>query len=254
MDKKTAKSILDFTGRFSVRAGKIKRFEAHSCVDGDTLAEHHHRLQRLLACIAPHLKHEFPKEKDLVGKISIILTLHDDDEIMVGYDVTTQLKNHNGSEYEKEIRDYKKATTKLGKKTQGFLVPIFAAFRHRNTRATKIAKALDNLAGNSVLIEQKFALINPNSTKFTIEYAEKVLGASKTTDALVDTQIKQMVEYRKYLLKYPKEVEKLLNHNLKIHDLKEKRRVLIKAKELLKIDVLKHKWEPERTLIPLDQM
>ena len=246
------REILDFVGEFATKAGKIRRFEAHPYVDGDSLSEHHHRLQRLLVCIAPYLKEEFPEEKDLIENISMILTLHDDDEIMVGFDVTTQLKNHDTA-FEEEVSDFKKAVLKLGNESQNFMIPAFAAFRMRESRAAKIAKALDNLAGNQVLVEQKFALINPNPSKFTMNYAEKVHGASRATDALIDAQLSQIVEYRKYLRAHPEEIEPLLAP-LKISDEKEKQRVLKKAKELLEIDVVTHVWDPDQTLVPLDKL
>ena|SRR3989344_5768331 len=248
-----AKEILDFVGDFTTRATRIRRFEAHPYVDGDNLAEHHHRLQRLLVCIAPYLKEEFPEEKDLVEKVSAILTLHDDDEIMVGYDVITQLKNHETRDVE-EMRDFKDAISKLGEKSQEYMIPAFNAFRTKNTLADKIAKSLDNLASNQVLIEQRFGLINVNCAKFTIEYGGKVRGASKTTDALIDAQIEQIVEYRRYLRSHPKELERLLDAHYKNMDPKERARIINKAKELLEIDVLTHTWDPERTLVPLDKL
>src|SRR3989344_4160953 len=130
------REILDFVGEFATKAGKIRRFEAHPYVDGDSLSEHHHRLQRLLVCIAPYLKEEFPEEKDLIENISMILTLHDDDEIMVGFDVTTQFKNPDES-WDTEVEDFKKAVTKLGEASRGFMIPAFAAFRMRESRAAK---------------------------------------------------------------------------------------------------------------------
>jgi 5'-deoxynucleotidase YfbR-like HD superfamily hydrolase len=244
---------LDFVGEFATRAGKIRRFEAHPYVDGDSLSEHHHRLQRLLVCIAPYLKEEFPKEKDLIEDISLILSLHDDDEIMVGYDITTQLKNHDAS-FDGEVRDFKKAVSRLSKKSLDFMTERFRSFRTRDSRVAKIAKALDNLAGNQVLIEQKFALINPNPSKFTIEYAEKVKGASKTTDALIDAQVSQIVEYRKYLKAHPKEVERLIDARLPISDPKERKRVIAKARKLLEINVLTHVLNLSQTLVPLDKL
>ncbi len=246
------REILDFVGDFSTRAGKIKRFEAHPYVDGDSLAEHLHRLQRLLVCIAPYLKEEFPEEKDLVEQVSMILSLHDDDEIIVGYDVTTQLKDHNASS-EGEVASFEEAVYKLGEKSREFMTPMFTAFRNKSSLPANIAKALDNLAGNQVLVEQKFALLNPNCAKFTIDYGEKVKGASKATDALIDTQIAQIVEYRTHLCTHPEEIEALIMP-LNISDPKEKMRVIEKAKTLLEIDVLQHVWDKDQTLIPLDKL
>ncbi len=247
-----AREILDFSNDFTVRASKIRRFEAHPYVDGDTLAEHLHHLHRMLVCITPFLKEEFPKEKDLIEQISAILSLHDDDEIMVGYDIITQLKDYYNKE-EKEIKDYKKATLKLGKKSQKYMTSIFEAFRSKDTRAAKIAKALDNIVGNSVLVNQKFALLNPDPTKFSIEYAEKVLGASKITDALVYAQIDQMVFLRKDLRKNKKEVKRLIVDYCHPHP-KEIQKLMAKAEKLLKIDILKHKWNKEKTLIPFENL
>lgn len=247
------KEILDFAGNFTQRSGKIRRFEAHPYVNGDTLAEHLHHLQRILVCITPFLKEEFPKEKDLVEKISAILSLHDDDEILVGYDIITQLKNHAIDSDREDIKHYKKMTLKLGKKSQEYMASIFGIFRHQDTLAAKIAKALDNIVGNSVLVEQKFALLNPDTTKFTIEYGKKVLGASKTTDALIYAQINQIVTYRKRLRSNQKELKRIIVDSISV-DIKKVPKLMIKANKLLKIDILKHKWNKEKTLIPFEDL
>lgn len=247
-----AKEILEFVSDFAIRAEKVERFVGNPYVKGDNVAEHLSRLQRLLVCIAPYLKKEFPEEKDLVEQISTILTLHDDDEIIVGYDVITQIKNHD-TRNDEEIEDFKKAISRLSERSQKFMIPAFNAFRTKDSRAAKIAKAIDNVGGSQLVVEQKIGLINPSVAKFAIHYGDSVRGASEATDALVDAQIKQVIDYRKYLRTHPEEIESLVS-SLQIPDPEELHRVARKAKELVEIDELTHEYNVEEALTPLDKL
>lgn len=251
LDVRGAEKILDFVGDFQTRSEKVMRFVGHPYVEGDSVAEHLTRLQRLLVYVTPFLKEEFPKERSLIEDISRILLLHDDDEIIVGFDVITQIKPHTNDK--EEVREFRKQVGKLGKKVADFLTESFEAFRLKETRASKIAKALDNLAGNQVLVEQRLALINPDATKFTVEYAKKVRGASKTTDALVDAQIKQILDYRKFLKTNKQELARLIDL-LKIKNEKKYEEVIVRASQLLQIDISLHTYEVQRALTPLQKL
>ena len=88
---------------------------------------------------------------------------------------------------------------------------------------------------------------------FGERYGEKVKGASKTTDALVHAQIAQVIKSRNDLKKNPKRVKEMIKIFFHVSP-KELERLTKKAMELLKIDVTKHKWDKEKTLIPLDKL
>jgi 5'-deoxynucleotidase YfbR-like HD superfamily hydrolase len=229
-----SKEILNYVSGFQTKAQGIRRFEGNPYVKGDNIAEHLSRLMRLLICIAPQLKAEFPGEQDLVEKVLVTLHVHDDDEVIDGFDIPTALKVHNEKDG-KEIVDFEQSVFALGDVVRDYLVPLFRSFRKKDTLVAKIAKALDNIAGNQLVIEQEIGLVNPDQARFAIEYAEKVRGTSKVVDLLIDAQIQQIVEYRKIAL-----------NNLK--DLP------ANAEKLLQIDVLNHVLDKAKINLPLEQL
>jgi 5'-deoxynucleotidase YfbR-like HD superfamily hydrolase len=194
-DFKDGIAILNYVSSFQNKAESIKRFVGNPYVEGDNIAEHLSRLARLLICVAPDLKEEFPNDTNLIENIMVTLLVHDDDEVIDGFDIPTAMKDHNIKDGE-EISKFDYSVSTLSDKTKKYFSDAFKSFRQKETLAAKIAKALDNLAGNQLVIEQKIGLINPDQARFAIEYAEKVRGVSKTTDMLVDAQISQIVEYR----------------------------------------------------------
>ncbi len=235
MDAKTnSLHILRYVSEFQTKAQNIKRFEGNPYVNGDNIAEHLSRLARLLISIAPQLKAEFPNEHDLIEKVLVTLLVHDDDEVIEGFDIPTAMKTHNAKD-EDEIAKFEQSVSSLGNTGKEYLVPLFTSFRKKDTLAAKIAKALDNIAGNQLVVEQEVGLINPDQARFAIDYAEKVRGISNTTDALVDAQISQIVEYRK----------RALNNLKALPD---------NAERLLKIDILDHILDKSKINLPLEQL
>jgi len=195
LDADSALSTLDYVSDFQNKAQSIKRFIGNPYVEGDNIAEHLSRLARLLICIAPDLKIEFPDNQNLIENIMVTLLVHDDDEVIDGFDIPTAMKDHNVKDGE-EIMKFDYSISTLSKSTKEYLGDAFKSFRKKESLSAKIAKALDNIAGNQLVIEQKIGLINPDQARFAIEYAEKVRGVSYATDALVDAQIRQIVYWR----------------------------------------------------------
>lgn len=228
------RTILEYVSEFQTRAEAVKRYEGNPYVDGDNVAEHLSRLARLLISIAPQLKVEFPDEKNLIEKVLVTLIIHDDDEVIDGFDIPTALKVHNAKD-EEEIGKFDETISRLGDSARNYLTPLFTSFRSKDSLASKIAKALDNIAGNQLVIEQKVGLINPDQARFAIEYVEKVRGISKTIDLLIEAQIGQVVDYRKWAL-----------GNLK--------GLPPNAERLLKIDIQKHVLDKSKINLPIEEI
>lgn len=239
------RKILDLVANFQVEAQKILRYEKNPFVDGDSIAEHLARAARLLVYITPNLKKEFPDQPGLVEEIFSCLLVHDDDEIIAGFDIPTAIKVHNEHDGE-EISQFAEAVSGLPVHTRDFLISRFSSFRNRDTLAAKIAKALDNISGNQLVIEQRIGLINPDSARFCIEYAEKVKGISKTIDALVSAQVEQVVEFRKKLTDDKAKMEEI-QKTLGLPDTK-------KLEELLAIDIITHVLDKSKVYTPIDQL
>ncbi len=230
-----SKNVLKYVSEFQTRAQSIKRYEGNPYVSGDNIAEHISRLARLLISIAPQLKIEFSDKPDLIEEVLVTLFIHDDDEVIDGYDIPTALKVHNMKDDE-EIVKFEQSISSLGEGAKKYLVPFFTSFRKRDSLVAKISKALDNIAGNQLVIEQEIGLINPDQARFAIEYVEKVRGVSKTIDSLIEAQIEQVLEYRKQaianLKSPPNSAEEML----------------------LKIDVLNHSLDEAKINLPLEQL
>lgn len=225
------RAVLDLTAHFQKEAEKILRYDKNPFVKGDSIAEHLARAARLLTYIAPGLKEEFPDQPSLIGDIFVCLMVHDDDEIIVGFDIPTAIKNHDVNNDE-EISAFVQAVSGLSDDRQKFLIDTFSSFRNKSSLAAKIAKAIDNITGNQLVIEQGIGLVNPDSARFCIEYAQKVTGVSKVIDALVSAQIEQVVEGREKLKSDQLEIERIG----KIFNLPD----TSKVEELLNIDVMSH--------------
>ena len=90
------------------------------------------------------------------------------------------------------------------------------------------------------MIEQKIGLINPDQARFAIEYAEKVRGVSCATDALVDAQVNQIVDWR--------EKAKIDLDGVVVDLSKEK------LMELLNVDVLTHILDRARINMVLSEL
>lgn len=228
-----AKAVLEFLSDFQNKAQNIKRYEGNPYVEGDSIAEHLSRIARLVLYIAPQLKKEFPDDTYLIENILVTVLIHDDDEIIDGFDIPTAIKNHNSKDDE-EIFSFKNNLNTLDKYTQDYLVTYFGSFRKKDTRAAKIAKVLDNIVGNQLVVEQRRGLINPHQAKFAIEYIEKVKGISNTTDNLIFAQIEQIISLRK-------EMSELQN-------------LSEKEKNLLNIDILNFSLEKEKINIPIEEL
>ena len=234
-------NVLDFISDFQARAQSIKRFVGNPYVEGDNIAEHLSRLSRLLFCVAPALKKEFPDDHNLIERVMITILLHDDDEVIDGYDIPTAMKNHNSKD-EEEILKFRNHISKLPRETQDYFLDAFTGFRKKESLESKIAKALDNIAGNQLVIEQKIGLINPDQARFAIEYVQKVKGISSSIDLLIESQINQIVETRKSLLANIGKV----NFDLKISE--------SKALSLLSIDIFKHELDRSKVNLPLTDL
>jgi len=232
-----SKKTLEYVSEFQNKAQSIKRYEGNPYVNGDNIAEHLCRLNRLLITIAPHLKNEFPDRITLIEEVLVTLNIHDDDEIIDGFDIPTAIKVHNAKDGE-EAEKFRLSISQLGDHIVNYLLPLFTAFRQKDSLAAKIAKTLDNIAGNQLVIEQKIGLINPDQARFAIEYVEKVKGVSKTTDSLIQSQIDQIIEYRKYAASHFDELKSVPEN----------------ARKLLDIDVLNHPLNKTKINVPLEQL
>lgn len=216
------RKVLDLVANFQIKAQTIRRYDKNPFVVGDNIAEHLARAARLLVYITPDLKAEFSDQVELVEEVFSSLMVHDDDEIVVGFDIPTGIKNHNANDGE-EIKQFSEAVSSLPEPVKEFLINRFSSFRKKDSLAAKIAKALDNITGNQLVIEQG-GLVNPDSARFCIEYAEKVKGVSKTIDAIIEAQVQQIIDWRN------------------------------KAKELLEIDVATHRLDKSKMYTPIHQL
>lgn len=232
-----SRQILDLISSFQIKAQNIRRYEGNPYVSGDNIAEHLLRLARLCISIGQDLKKEFPNDPQIIENLLVTLLVHDDDEVIDGFDIPTSMKTHNAKDQE-EIERFNQSISSLNDETKKYLGNAFGSFRRKDTFVAKIAKVLDNIAGNQLVIEQKVGLINPDQARFAIEYVEKVRGVSKTTDGLINAQIQQIIEYREYAVGNPGELKGLPE----------------KSKELLKIDITKHILDKSKINVNLEKL
>ena len=239
------RAVLDLTAHFQTEAEKILRYKDNPFVEGDSVAEHLARAPRLLTYLTPGLQEEFPGELSLIGDTFVCLTIHDDDEIIEGFDIPTAIKNHDVKNDE-EISAFAEVLSGLSEDRLNFLVSAFSSFRNKSSLAAKIAKAIDNITGNQLVIEQKIGLVNPDSARFCIEYAQKVIGVSKVIDALVAVQIEQVMEGRAELRADEEEMLRISN----LFNLPD----TSKVKELLDIDVMTHVLNKDKVYTSLTDL
>lgn len=236
------KKLLDLVADFQTKAQKIIRYNNNPYVSGDNIAEHLSRISRLLVYISQDLKDEFPDNAGIIEDIFYCVIIHDDDEIISGFDIPTAIKDHNSKD-DQEVEYFSKSVSSLDENSANFLISKFISFRKKDTLPAKIAKALDNISGNQLVVEQKIGLINPDTARFCIEYVLKVKGISKVIDSLVDAQINQIIEFREMLKLNSEEIENI-NISLNLNNSK-------KIKDLLDIDVTNHVLDKSKVYTPI---
>ena len=253
---KEALSILDTLSDFHLGAEKVLRYVGDPYVKGDNIAEHTARTVRLAIYTMPFILQEFaenPDVKHFAENIYATILTHDDDEVVQGFDIISMNKNHNSRDQE-EIDSVNEKMKSLPIASREYVSKLFSSFRRKDTLVAKIAKVFDNLTGNQLVVEQKLGLVAPDAAKFAIWYMEKVRGTSKTTDALINAQIKQIVDYREFVKKNDAELEILTDEalkqegcNLSKQDLKN---LMLK---LLDINILSHEMEKDKININIWQ-
>lgn len=239
------REILDLVEFFQTRGQKVMRYKKNPFVEGDSVVEHLARVARLLVYISPDLQKEFPDQTTLIQEIFMCLIIHDDEEIIDGFDESTVTKVHD-ADNDSEIKKFSSNISTLSTHTQEVLVDAFSSFRYKSSLPAKIAKAIDNITGNQLVIEQKVGLINPDSARFCIEYAQKVTGTSKVIDTLVQAQIQQVLEGREKLKADKQEILRIseasgLSGTSKIE-------------ELLGVDVMTHVLDKNKVYTPIAEL
>lgn len=246
MNTKNAEGILKTTSVFQIRAQEIFRYEGNPYVKGDSIAEHLARCFRIAGYIMPYLIKEF-KNPRLEAEIYSSILFHDDDEIVDGFDIVTSKKAHGAKDRE-EIENLEVALIDLSPTCRRYVITAFSNFRKRRKLASKIAKVIDNLAGNQLVYEQKLGIVAPDSVKFAIWYVnnEKIRGISKTTDALLDAQTEMFLKYRNFAKDNRKEIKQLAMIAKQSKDCDMTAAGLEKIiKRLLSIDIQKYKLNHE---------
>lgn len=239
------REVLDLVEFFQTRGQKVIRYKKNPFVDGDNVIEHLARVARLLVYISSDLQREFSDQTTLIQEIFTCLIVHDDEEIIDGFDVSTVTKVHD-VDNDAEIKKFSSNISTLSARTQEVLVEAFSSFRHKSSLPAKIAKAIDNITGNQLVIEQRIGLINPDSARFCIEYAQKVTGTSKVIDALIQAQIEQVLEGRAKLKADKEELMRISNAS-GLPDTS-------KIEELLDVDVMTHTLDKDKAYTPLVEL
>lgn len=247
---KDATNVIQTVTKFQLNAEKVLRYIGNVYVDGDNIAEHTARAARLAIYVMPFLKKEFARHKDvnleyLAEDVYVTILTHDDEEVAEGFDIRSNIKNHN-SRMEEEIKSVKSWMNTLPLDSQEYVIDHFASFRKRDTIVSKIAKVFDNITGSQLVFEQKLGIVAPDQAKFAIFYTEgkDVKGISKITDLLIDAQIKQIVDYREFAKNNDSEINFLVNQALMQEGCElsqENLKILIK--KLLDIDILTHQLD-----------
>ncbi len=107
-------------------------------------------------------------------------------------------------------------------------------------------KTID-IAGNQLVLEQKLGIIAPDSAKFTIEYAQKTKGVSKTTDLIIDAQIKKVIDYRLFVKNNETEIDLLVEKSLQQEGCQlSKSDLKALIKRLLDIEILSYQLEQDK--------
>ena len=194
---------LDYIMPTAAKGELIIRYEGSKHVRGDSVTTHIGTLNMLAALIYPLLLDEFnsspEKLENIKRKLFVMLSFHDNDEIIAGADIPTIDKVHNADDLdEKDL--FRSSLLGLDSRQINFLCDCFSEFRVKSfsdrTLVSKIAKSLDNIAGNMRVIEQKIGVINPDYAAFCIDYVYKCLGTCETVDNLINAQIQQILRLR----------------------------------------------------------
>jgi 5'-deoxynucleotidase YfbR-like HD superfamily hydrolase len=241
-----ASDIINTVQVFHLGAEKVLRYSKNPYVEGDNLAEHLSRMARLAVYAMPFFLVEFKNEPSLAQDIYTTVITHDDDEIACGFDVVTFLKNHNSKDQE-EIDSIRAKMGSLPPLSVDYVLNKFSSFRKKDTLAARITKVFDNVTGNQLVIEQKLGIVAPDLAKFTFNYAEKTKGVSKTTDSIIDAQLKQIIDYRSFAKDNESELDILIEKSLKQEgcELSDGELKII-IKKLLEVDILSHELDSSK--------
>jgi hypothetical protein len=217
MNSSEVSNLSQLVEKFQLGGERVARYEGNPYVIGDNIAEHIARGVRLISYISTELEREYPSERDLVRDILTTFIIHDDDEIIDGVDIATFKKNHNIKD-EDEVEAFTKSIESLPQDSFQRHSQLFQSFRNKDTLASRIAKQIDNVVGNQLVVEQKAGVIAPISAKFAIEYVRKVrdLSGSEIIGKLIDSQIESIMELRRKLLHNQKELKSIIQKY--IHD------------------------------------
>lgn len=249
LTKKDALSILETTSDFQLGAEKVERFVGCPYVDGDNVALHTARSVRIAIYAMPFILKEFsnhPDIENLAENIYATTLIHDDEEIAQGFDIISPLKNHN-ADVEGEIDLVKDRMKNLPAASSTYAIERFSSFRKRDALYSKISKAIENLASNQLVIEQKLGLVTPDSVKFAIDFVDKFKGFSNTTDIFIDAQITQMTDYRSFAKNSENEIDFLVDKSLTQEGCKlSKDDLKILIKKLLEVDMSSHELDKSK--------
>lgn len=268
-DIHTARETLEYVSEMSLGGAKVGRFESNPHVfRKDNVLEHIGRMARAAAAVLPLLRAEFADEPEVLEALwllPVVVTLHDDEEILQGADITTFQKAHD-IENDKEIELVKAhlASCNLHSSQQEFLLNAFATFRNRD-KATPalclvgyIAKVLDNLIGNQLVIEDELGMVQPDSVLFCRDYIRKFKGkvqykgrVCETTDALIEAQEQQMVEIRLHL-QSEKEIERLAKfHATRLGGAVSEEKLAQHIRAQLSVSLDTHQYNKDRVGVPV---
>jgi 5'-deoxynucleotidase YfbR-like HD superfamily hydrolase len=251
---KNASRILDTLSEFHLGSEQVYRFVGYPHVDGDNIAEHTSRAIRLAIYTMPFILEEFndhPERVNLAENIYATILTHDDEEIAQGFDIISPFKNHNANT-QGEIDLVDKKMKNLPDVSRKYVINFFTSFRKRDTLASRIAKACDNIGGNQPVLEQKLGLVPPDSARFALEFVEKVRGTSKTTDLLIDAHIKDIFDYRKFAKNSEAEQKILIDKAFQQEGCNLSRNTLkILINQLLDIDISLYSMDKNKVTLKL---
>lgn len=251
-----AKHTLDITSEFQLGAEAVVRFEGSPHVVGDTVADHLARCFRLAAYLMPYLLEECAQGDEREGfeaGLYTALLFHDDDEIVIGYDIPTPLKTHNIKD-DQEVEDLRQRLADLNEAQRAYVLKPFQQFRARDTVLAKVAKVIDRVTANQVVVEQVIGVLAPDNARFAIEYinGDMVRGASETTDILLDAQTQQIYDVRE---KYSQDkqlrvdlAEKIVQNPQCSKSTDELEQIMVR---LLDVDLNSYTWSKDRINTPL---
>ncbi len=188
--------ILRVSSSLQVWAQKSRRFVGNPHVDGDTVAEHVDRMTRIAVMTLPALWKEFPDKKDELCPLVPMIVVHEMGEMSVHGDVAAFIKDYGAIE-SRELQTVKSYTERLPKDSGEFILQLYNEHEDQHSLVAKLTKAFDRLATTAPVIEQKIGVIQPDYAKLSVEYVQKQLGVSNTTDKLIKAQINRILRLRK---------------------------------------------------------